>query len=929
MALLSMRARKFYQRTRRKIIIDGSNTAGYDKSKVKCFNYHKMGHFARECRAPRSKDNRNWNQGSSSKAVKIEDASEKVMCAIDGAGFHWSDMAEEEIQANIALMAFSDSEVTNDKSCSKSCLKNYEALKKQYDDLLVKLDDTGFKAATYKRGLTTLEDQIIKYREHEVLFSEEIALLKRSVGSKEYQLGLLRTELEKVKQEKERVDFKIAKFDKSAKDLDQLPNKLDLSYSGLDEFKEPEFKGYGPENSKKESNVVCENYSNETKKNFDAPLIEEWVSDDEDEDESPVVVKKKTVIPTVAKIEKPVRKPLGNEFVMNNKACFACGSFNHLIKDCKRKVQKPIWNNARRVNHHNSHRMSYPHPKRNFVPKAVLMKTGMRPVNAAKPKAAYNAVKRNSWMATEDVKSVRRLGTMKEDDLRIKQRCWRKSFKEVKITGNGFNTVYYVSMRRTGFFCLSDYILLGAGSGPSGERMGDVVGRLTLHLCLLCMSSKDAIANDAGKKTNEEPANDGERNGQEKEGGASNKEDDQNVQDFRVELDNLLVQQKEGYANSTNRVSTISPSVSVAGGAYDDEDEGAEADLNNLETTMNVSPIPTTRIHKDHPKEQIIGDLFSAPQTRRMTKSAQEHAMAKPKKVTQDLRDPSWIEAMQDELLQFRLQKKQGKTGGTRYTQEEGINYDEVFAPVARIETIRLFLAYASFMGFIVYQMDVKSAFLYGIIKEEVYVCQPPGFEDPQFPDKVYKVEKEVGTHTLSTYLLENGYRRGTIDKTLFIKKDRGDILLVQVYVNDIIFRSTKKSLCVEFKQTMHKRSQMSSMGELTFFLGLQVQQKEDGIFISQDKYVADILKKFDFVTVKTASAPMEPNKALVKDEEADNVDVHLYRLMIRSLMCLTASRPDITFVVCACASFQVTPKVSHLHDVKRIFKYLKGQPKL
>ncbi|GKD69524.1 putative ribonuclease H-like domain-containing protein, partial [Tanacetum coccineum] len=171
---------------------------------------------------------------------------------------------------------------------------------------------------------------------------------------------------------------------------------------------------------------------------------------------------------------------------------------------------------------------------------------------------------------------------------------------------------------------------------------------------------------------------------------------------------------------------------------------------------------------------------------------------------------------------------------------------------------------------------------------------------------------------TLSTYLLENGYRRGTIDKTLFIKKDRGDILLVQVYVDDIIFGSTKKSLCVEFEQMMHKRFQMSSMGELTFFLGLQVQQKEDGIFISQDKYVADILKKFDFTTVKAASTPIETNKALNKDEEAEDVDVHLYRSMIGSLMYLTTSRPDIMFVVCACARFQVTPKVSHLHDVKR-----------
>ncbi|GJT84712.1 putative ribonuclease H-like domain-containing protein [Tanacetum coccineum] len=272
------------------------------------------------------------------------------------------------------------------------------------------------------------------------------------------------------------------------------------------------------------------------------------------------------------------------------------------------------------------------------------------------------------------------------------------------------------------------------------------------------------------------------------------------------------------------------------------------------------------------------------------------------------------------------------------HRQEEGIDYDEVFAPVARIEAIRLFLAFASFMGFIVYQMDVKSAFLYGTIDEEVYVSQPPGFVDPDHPTKVYKVVKALyGLHqaprawyaTLSTFLERHGYKRGTIDKTLFIRRNKKDIMLVQVYVDDIIFGSTNKSWCDEFEALMQSRFQMSSMGELTFFLGLQVKQNKEGIFISQDKYVAEILKKFDLVHVKAAITPMETKLPLTKDEEAFDVDVHLYRSMIGSLMYLTASRPDIMYAVCVCSRFQVTPKTSHLNAVKRIFKYLKGKPNL
>ncbi|GJV63328.1 uncharacterized mitochondrial protein-like protein [Tanacetum coccineum] len=210
--------------------------------------------------------------------------------------------------------------------------------------------------------------------------------------------------------------------------------------------------------------------------------------------------------------------------------------------------------------------------------------------------------------------------------------------------------------------------------------------------------------------------------------------------------------------------------------------------------------------------------------------------------------------------------------------------------------------------------------------------------EDPDFPDRVNKVEKALyGLHqtprawyeTLSTYLLDNGFQREKIDKTLFIKRDKGDILLLKVYVDDIIFGSTKKELCSAFEKLMYEKFQMSSMGELTFFLRLQVKQKNDGIFISQDKYVAKILKKFRFIVVKTASTPMETQKPLLKDKDGEEVDVHMYRSVIGSLMYLTSLRPDIMFAVCACARYQVNLKVSHLYAVKMIFRYLKGQPKL
>ncbi|GJT24279.1 ribonuclease H-like domain-containing protein [Tanacetum coccineum] len=313
-------------------------------------------------------------------------------------------------------------------------------------------------------------------------------------------------------------------------------------------------------------------------------------------------------------------------------------------------------------------------------------------------------------------------------------------------------------------------------------------------------SSADKEVIHAGKKTVQEPAS-------------------ENDQVFLDELARLQNQEKEAcdaadvvdvirrafehkcydqggapLSSSTKTFSVVHTPVNID--FQDDMVEGAVADNNNMDTSNVVSSIPTTRVHSFHPKTQIISDPSSSVQTR---------SKIKPKKISKALDDESCIEAMQDELLQLKIQKnKKDKRGvvvrnkarlvAKGHRQEKGIDYDEVFTPVARIEAIRIFLAFASFMGFIVYQMDVKSAFLYGTIEEEVYVSQPPGFVDHKFPNKV--------------------------------------------------------------------------------------KQKEDGIFLSQDKYVAEILKKFDFKNVKTASTPIETQKPLVKDEEVADVDVHLYRYL-------------------------------------------------
>ncbi|GJZ20796.1 uncharacterized mitochondrial protein-like protein [Tanacetum coccineum] len=467
------------------------------------------------------------------------------------------------------------------------------------------------------------------------------------------------------------------------------------------------------------------------RKNDDAPIIEDWVSDNEEENVSQTKTKKKIVKPSIAKIEfvkpkqqeKTARKTvkhrqnthssrgnqrnwnnmmsqrLGSNFEMFNKACYVCGSFDHLQVDCNyhqkqfqnQRMVKVVWNNAQRIQ----------------------LSDGLGPQ---------------------------------------KKLIFLSNVQDYEEIDGG-----YVAFE----------------GNPKG-------GKITGKDPKSSHDDESKPSSDDGKKVDEDPRKESECNDQEKEDNVNNTNN----------VNAASTNEVNAVGGKTSIELPFDPNMPALEDYRDDEDDGAEADMNNLDTTIQVSPIPTIRIHKDHPLDQVIGDLQSATQTRKMSKNLEEH----------------------------------GK--------------------------------------------NPKSAFLYGKIEEEVVcICPTTGSKDPDFPDRVYKVEKALyGLHqaprawyeTLSTYLLDNGFQRGKIDKTLFIKRHKGDILLVQVYVDDIIFGSTKKELCNAFEKLMHEKFQMSSIGELTFFLGLQVQQKKDGIFISQDKYVDEILKKFGFTEVKTASTPME-----------------------------------------------------------------------
>ncbi|GJU10373.1 putative ribonuclease H-like domain-containing protein [Tanacetum coccineum] len=932
--MISMRLKKFYKKTGRKLQFDAKEQVGFEKTKVECYNCHKKGHFARECRSKGNQDSRRrdaWNTGNKAKDNERRFGKQeepKALVTLDGDGVDWTSHSEDE-QENYALMAYSNSGSDTERE---------------------QLGDASIEIQAYTQALKKVEAQLVAHQQNQLWYEEKISQMsardKAMLGyGVQMNKGVLSYENEVFgslfySRSSDIEDSPVN--DRYAEGMHAVPPPMTGIYipSGPDkEINESQFT-YGPKQSKpSESDTKssdfnsCEsNSSKETLESMpepvvnepkvvsqpkvwsDAPIIEKYELDSDDN--CVTTTSKEQEQPSFAFINtvKHVKTP--RQTVKEQNTCSRIPKPDK--KDCSGLMSKKLV--VFKAHDWKTRPYTWDYQINNGGPVAfgvvkvtklridVCTKMGTR-VLVTKPqnKTPYELITgkipiisyiRPFGCHVTILNTIDHLGKFdgKSDEgflvgysLNSKAfRVYNLEFKRVKENLHIIFLENKPNVARKGPNWLFDLDYLTDSMNYQPVRSEN-------------QANKHVGPKEANHIKSSEAKNKGEKPTKNINLKTNEKLVDQEDQSFLDELERLKRQEKE--ANDTVealRKDTVSPSgglsytdltntdqddsqIPALEDSYDNpndgiftnasyDDEGAVADFTNLETIVNVSPIPASRIHPIHPSTQILGDPKLAVQTRsKVNKSSRAHAF----KISEALEDESWVDAMQEELLQFKIQKvwilvdlPYGKKAiGTKWVyrnkkdergvvvrnkarlvaqghrQEEGIDYDEVFAPVARIEAIRIFLAFASYMGFIVYQMDVKSAFLYGKIDKEVYVSQPPGFVDPKYPKKVYKVVKALyGLHqaprawyaTLSTFLLKSGYRRGTIDKTLFIKKDKNDII---------------------------------------------------------------DLKKFDFDSVKTANTPIETQKPLTKDEKAADVDVHLYRSMISSLMYLTAFRPDIMYL--------------------------------
>ncbi|GJR74096.1 ribonuclease H-like domain-containing protein [Tanacetum coccineum] len=711
MAMLTMRARRFLKNTGRKLTVNGNETIGFDKSKVECYNCHKRGHFARECRAPRNQDNK--NKESSRRSVP-------------------SDQAEEG--PNYALMAFSssspDSEVSNDSICLKSCLETVDLLKSQNVQLLKDLKKSELMVIGYKTGLEPVEEKLEVYKANESIYLQDIKGLKFEIHIGEITIKELRKKLEIIVDNcKKGLGYENYNAVPPPYTGNFMPPTPDLSFTGLDEFvNEPVVENSKAMSSEEEPKVV--------RKCDDAPSIEEWVSDDEEEDVSQPKIKKKTVRPSIIKKEfvkskqqeKTARKTvkqveqhrqnthsprgnqrnwnnmmsqkLGSNFEMFNKACYVCGSFDHLQVDCNyhqkqfqnQRMVKPVWNNAQRVNHQNFAKKTHPCAKKNMVPRAAeVVNTAcyvqnrvlvVKPHNKTPYEHFHGRTPTLSFMRpfgcpVTILNTIDHLGKFdgKADEgffigyslnskafrvfnsrTRIVEENLHIRFSEStpNVVGSGPDWLFDIDA----LIRIINYEPIVAGTqsnGFIGIKASDNAGQarketepIKDYILLPLWTADPPFSQDPksshddgskplsddGKKVDEDPRKDSECKDQEKE-------DNVNSTNNVNTAGNVNTISSTVNAAGTNEVNVVGGKTSIElpfdpnmpaleddsifDFLRDDEDDGAVADMNNLDTTIQVSPNPTTRIHKDHPLDQVIRDLQSATQTRKMSKNLEEH----------------------------------------------------------------------------------------------------------------------------------------------------------------------------------------------------------------------------------------------------------------------------------------------------------------
>ncbi|GKB50838.1 ribonuclease H-like domain-containing protein [Tanacetum coccineum] len=703
-AMLTMRVNRFIKKTGRKIDLNDKETVGFDRTKVECYNCHKRGHFAREFRAPRNQGNR--NRDAPRRKAPVDTSTTNSLVVQDGiGGYDWSFQVEEGI-TNFSLMAYtsqgsssSDSEV---HACSKYCLKSYETLQKQYDQQREALNKSNLEIIGYQMGLESLEARIVVHEKNEAVYEEDIAFLKYDVQVKDISIKDLKNQLEEALKEKDDLKLQLEKFEESSKNLTKLINsqisakdKTGLGYDSQMNESEVVHSVFNSRESDMDNSPVNDRFK--IGEGFHAvplPTLGTTCPQDLTYPLQGGLTGQREIRPVwnnaqrVNHQNKLTHLHPKRNFVLTAVATKSGQVSVNVAKQNSPRATTSI-STARTVN------TATPKPKVNNVtttgPKAVVSATEGNGENDVKSSTCWiwrptgNVIDHTSKDSGSYMLKRFDYGNPQytlQDQGIFDSGCSRhmtgnKSFltnyqeidggfvafggspKGGKITRKGkirtgkldFEDVYFVKELKFNLFsvlqmcdkknsvlfteteCLvlsPDFKLLDESQVllkvPRHDNMysfnlKNVVpsgGRKTKPV-----SSEDAIVDDAGKNSNEKPANEGERNGQEKEGGASN---------------------KEGYATSTNRVSTISPSVTAAWQSFDNVNDlptdplmpdledttdllNIGYDLNNLETTINVSPIPTTRIHKDHPKDQIIRDINSATQTRRMTKISKEHAL--------------------------------------------------------------------------------------------------------------------------------------------------------------------------------------------------------------------------------------------------------------------------------------------------------------